>query len=184
MECIVYANLDHHQKFNSDAIIYYNLTLLRIVGLGARTIESKSMRERSFTLPHSGWYLPKRTAQWLLILVSVKYIHGEGLIPLTVGENQTPAGNNHHYNNYIYIIIHVWDFNTFTFTDVKDVDLIGPSSTISESGVPDKWRSRLDRTGRIPKPTYHCQSVVVEMNHATCSLSHQSSSSPSGWAEL
>ena len=83
-------------------------------------------------MPCSGWFPPKRIARWSSILVSVKSEHGGGLVPLTVGENQTPAGA------YTSMCAHSMNLTITTLTDVKDMDLIGPSSPISELGVPDE----------------------------------------------
>ena len=83
-------------------------------------------------MPHTGWNPPKRTARWLSILVSVKCAQGGGLVPLTVGENQTPAGA------YTSTCAHSMNSTNTTLTDVKDMDLIGPSSPISEPGAPDE----------------------------------------------
>ena len=83
-------------------------------------------------LPRPGWPPPKRTARWLSILVSVKAEQGGGLVPLTVGENQTPAGA------YTSMCVHSMNLTITTLTDVKDMDLIGGSSPISEPGVIDE----------------------------------------------
>ena len=61
-------------------------------------------------MPCSGWHPPKRTARWLSTLVRVDLKQGGGLVPLTVGESQTPAGENtlnictyiYKHNNIIY----------------------------------------------------------------------------------
>ena len=84
------------------------------------------------TLPRPGWPPPKRTARWLSILVSLKCEEGGSLVPLTVGENQTPAGA------YTSMCAHSMNFTITTLTDVKDMDLIGVSSPISVPGVPDE----------------------------------------------
>ena len=52
-------------------------------------------------MPCPGWYPPKRIARWLSILVSVKPAQGGGLVPLTGGDNQTPAGD---YTVYIILM--------------------------------------------------------------------------------
>ena len=83
-------------------------------------------------MPCSGWFPPKRTARWSSILVSVKCEEGGGLVPLTVGENQTPAGA------YTSMCAHSMNLTITTLTDVKDMDLIGGSSPISEPGVLDE----------------------------------------------
>ena len=77
-------------------------------------------------MPRPGWYPPKRTARWLSILVSVNCEHGGSLVPLTVGENQTPAG--------VYTSMGAQSMNSTitTLTDVKDMDFIGGSSSISD----------------------------------------------------
>ena len=43
-------------------------------------------------MPRPGWWPPNIVARWLSILVSVISAHGGGLTPLTVGEDQRPAG--------------------------------------------------------------------------------------------
>ena len=83
-------------------------------------------------LPRPGWLPPKRTARWLSILVSVNCEQGGGLALLTVGENQTPAGA------YTSMCAHTMNWTITTLTDVKDMDLIGPSSPISMPGVLDE----------------------------------------------
>ena len=80
-------------------------------------------------MPGPGWCPPKRTARWLSILVNVKCEEGGGLVPLTVGENQTPAGA------YTSMCAHSMNLTITTLTDVKDMDFIGPSCPISEPGV-------------------------------------------------
>ena len=84
------------------------------------------------TLPRPGWLPPKRTARWSSILVSMNPEQGGGLVPLTVGENQTPAGA------YTSMCAHSMNLTVTTLTDVKDMDLIGVSSPISEPGVLDE----------------------------------------------
>ena len=62
----------------------------------------------------------------------MKSAQGGGLVPLTVGENQTPAGA------YTSMCAHSMNLTITTLTDVKDMDLIGPSSPISVPGAPDE----------------------------------------------
>ena len=59
-------------------------------------------------------------------------VQGGGLVPLTVGENQTPVGA------YASMCAHSMNLTITTLTDVEDMDFIGPSSPISELGVPDE----------------------------------------------
>ena len=62
----------------------------------------------------------------------MKSEQGGGLVPLTVGENQTPAGD------YTSMCAQSMNLIITTLTDVKDMDLIGPSTPINEPGVPDE----------------------------------------------
>ena len=62
----------------------------------------------------------------------MNHAQGGGLVPLTVGENQTPAGA------YTSMCAHSMNLTIATLTDVKDMDLIGESSPISELGAPDE----------------------------------------------
>ena len=48
-----------------------------------------------------------------------------------------------------------WNY-AVTLTNVKDMDFIGPSTAITESGIPDECWSRLDGASRNSKSTYHC----------------------------
>ena len=66
---------------------------------------------------------------------------------LTVGENQTPAGD------YTLMCAHSMILIMTTLAEVERMDLIGPSSPISDPGVPG---SRLDGASGKPIPTYHC----------------------------
>ena len=60
---------------------------------------------------------------------------GGGLVPLTVGENQTPAGDH-----TFTLCTHIYKLKLYktTLTEVEHMDLIGPSSPISLVSVPDE----------------------------------------------
>ena len=66
------------------------------------------------------------------MLVKVKLEQGGGLVPLTVGEDQTPAGS------YTSMCTHSTNLTMTTLTDVKDMKLIAPSSPINDPGAPDE----------------------------------------------
>ena len=84
------------------------------------------------TRPRPGWYHPKRAPQCLSVLVNVKHAQRGILLPLTIGENQRPAGV------YTSMSAHSMRTTMTTLNDVKDMNLIAPPSPISEPGVTDE----------------------------------------------
>ena len=62
----------------------------------------------------------------------MKNEQGGGLVPLMGGENQIPTGD------YASMCIYSMNLSMTTLTEVKHMDLIGPSPSISELGTLDK----------------------------------------------
>lgn len=62
----------------------------------------------------------------------MKPAQGGGLVPVSVGEDQRPAGD------YTSMCAHSMNLTMTTLTDVKDMKLIAPSSPIIVVGVPDE----------------------------------------------